>query len=145
MKKIRIVCVGKASKPYYRDGIDEYIKRLKPFYEVTATEIPEMPTVKKECDEILKRAGEGFFLLDIGGEQFSSEEFSGLLQKAHERADEIVFVIGGASGVDERLRSAAAKRISFGKATYPHQLARLILSEQLYRAACILRGVPYHK
>lgn len=145
MKKIKIVCVGKASKPYYRDGCDEYIKRLRPFYDALVVELSEMPTVKKECDEILKRVVKRFFLLDIGGEQLTSEAFSDLLKTTHERADEVVFVIGGASGVDDRVREAAARRISFGRATYPHQLARLILCEQLYRAATILHGIPYHK
>lgn len=145
MKKIKLVCVGKASKAFCRDGCDEYAKRLDRFFDTALVEIPEQPTVKKECDEIEKRAGSGFILLDIGGEQLSSEQFAKLIETEHDRADEITFVIGGASGVDERIRSAAKRRISFGRMTYPHQIARLLLYEQLYRAGTIIKGLPYHK
>ncbi len=145
LKKIKLVCVGKASKAFCRDGIDEYEKRLKPFYDIAVIELSEMPTVKKESDEIIKRAGTRFVLMDVGGEQISSEGFADLIRSEHERADEICFVIGGASGVDERVRQTALRKISFGRVTYPHQLARLLLFEQIYRASTIIRGVPYHK
>ena len=146
MKRLRIVCVGKASKPFCRDGCAEYLKRLKGFYDVTVAEIPEQPTVKKECDEILRRTADGpFFLLDVNGDDMPSEELARLVKSEHERGDELTFVIGGAAGVDERVRQAAKRRISFGRATYPHQIARLLLCEQLYRAATIIKGIPYHK
>lgn len=145
MKRVKIVCVGRLSKPFCRDGCDEYVKRLRSAYDLTVCEIAEQPTVKKECDEILKRAGDVFVLMDVNGDSPDSEEFAQLLKKEHERRDEIVFVIGGASGVDERVRAAASKRISFGRLTYPHQLARLLLCEQLYRAHTIIKNVPYHK
>ena len=146
MKKIKILCVGKASKPFCRDGCDEYIKRLKGFYDVSVVEIPEQPTVKKESDELTKRmAGGECVLLDIGGEPVTSEDFARLLYDIHVRRDEAVFVIGGASGVDDEVRKLCSKRISFGRVTYPHQIARLLLTEQLYRAATILNRIPYHK
>lgn len=145
MKKIKLVCVGKLNKPFCRDGCDEYLKRLKSVYDVTTAEIPEQPTVKKECDEILKRISDCTVLMDVGGEELSSESFAAMLRSYHERRDEITFVIGGASGVDERVRDAADRRISFGRVTYPHQIARLLLCEQLYRASTIIKGMPYHK
>lgn len=145
MKRIKIVCVGKLSNAFCRDGCAEYLKRLKSSYDIALCEIPEQPTNKKECDEILKRAGDVFVLMDINGEQPDSVEFADMLKKEHERRDEIVFVIGGAEGVDERVRSSAKRRISFGRVTYTHQLARLLLYEQLYRASTIIKGVPYHK
>ena len=145
MKKIKLVCVGKLNKPFCRDGCDEYFKRLKSVYDVTVIEIPEQPTIKKECDEILKRISDCTVLMDVGGEQVGSEDFAAMLKSYHERRDEITFVIGGAAGVDERVRAAAARRISFGRVTYPHQIARLLLSEQLYRASTIIKGIPYHK
>ena len=146
MKKLRIVCVGKASKPFCREGCDEYLKRLKGFYDVSVTEIPEQPTMRKECDEILRRLGSSpCFLMDIGGESVSSEGLAKLVSSEHERCDELTFVIGGADGVDERVRESAKRRISFGSVTYPHQIARLLLLEQLYRAATIIKGIPYHK
>ncbi len=146
MKKIRILCVGKASKAFCRDGCAEYLKRLKSFYDVTVTEIPEQPTVRRESEELTRRmAGHECVLLDIGGEMLSSENFSRLLYDAHSRFDEVTFVIGGANGVDGSVRALCRRRVSFGAVTYPHQIARLLLCEQLYRAATILNGLPYHK
>lgn len=146
MKKIRILCVGKASKQFCRDGINEYLKRLKSFYEVSVVEIPEQATVRKECEELMRRMmGHECVLLDIGGEMLSSEGFANLLYDAHTRLDEVTFVIGGASGVDPSVRQMCRRRVSFGAVTYPHQIARLLLAEQLYRAATILYRLPYHK
>ena len=145
MKRIKIVCVGKLSKQFCRDGCAEYLKRLKSFYDVTTVELTEQPTVKKECDEIVKRLSGYVVLMDVGGATVSSEELAELVKTEHERHDEITFVIGGASGVDDRVRAAAQKRISFGRVTYPHQIARMLLCEQLYRAGTIIKGVPYHK
>lgn len=145
MKRIKILCVGKASKPFCRDGCAEYLKRLKSFYDVTVTELSEQPTVKKECDELLKRMAGACALMDIGGEAVDSEGLAEFVKSELERADELTFVIGGASGVDERVRKAARKRISFGAVTYPHQIVRMLLLEQLYRAATIINHIPYHK
>lgn len=145
MKRIKLVCVGKNSKPFCRDGCDEYLKRLKSAYDVTVVEIPEQPTIKKECDEILRRTEGYIALMDVGGDVVDSVGFADMLKREHEKHDEITFVIGGASGVDDRVRAAANKRISFGRVTYPHQIARLLLCEQLYRASTIIKGIPYHK
>ena len=146
MKRIRILCVGKASKPFCRDGCAEYLKRLKGFYDVSVVEIPEQPTVKKECDELVRRmAGVECVLLDVGGQEITSEELAELVHSTHTRRDDITFVIGGASGVDDSVRALCNRRISFGRVTYPHQIARLLLCEQLYRAATILNRIPYHK
>ncbi len=138
--------MGKASKPFCRDGCNEYLKRLKSFYDVSVIEIPEQPTVKKECDELIRRMRESeCVLLDIGGEAVSSEELAKLVASIHTRRDGITFVIGGASGVDDSVRAMCSRRISFGRVTYPHQIARLLLCEQLYRAATIINHIPYHK
>ena len=145
MKRIKIVCVGKLSKSFCRDGCAEYLKRLKSFYDVTTVELAEQPTVKKECDEIAKRLSGYVVLMDVGGATVSSEELADLVRTEHERHDEITFVIGGASGGDDRVRSLAQKRSAFGRVTYPHQIARMLLCEQLYRAGTIIKGVPYHK
>ena len=108
-------------------------------------EIPEQPSFRREGEELLKRMGGTCVLLDIGGELVTSEGLAKLVRSAHERADEVTFIIGGASGTDDAVRAKCARRISFGRVTYPHQIARLLLCEQLYRAATILRGLPYHK
>ncbi len=146
MKKIRILCVGKASKSFCRDGCAEYLKRLGSFYEVTVNEIPEKPTVRQESEELMRRMqGHECVLLDIGGEMQSSEQFARMLYDFHTRCDEVTFVIGGASGVENSVRAMCRRRVSFGMVTYPHQIARLLLCEQLYRAATILNRLPYHK
>ena len=145
MKKIKVLCVGKASKDFCRDGCNEYLKRLKGFYDVTVSEIPEQPTLKKECDELLRRMSGCSVLMDVKGKAVSSEELADMVKTEHERGDELPFVIGGASGVDERVRAAAKHRVSFGAVTYPHQLVRVLLLEQLYRAATIINRIPYHK
>lgn len=146
MKRLRILCVGKASKSYCRDGCAEYLKRLKGFYDVSIAEIPEQPTLHAECDELVRRMnGRYCVLLDIGGDPVTSEELAGIVYNTHLACDELTFVIGGASGVDERVRAMARRRISFGRVTYPHQVARLLLCEQLYRCATILHRIPYHK
>lgn len=137
--------MGKASKSFCRDGCDEYLKRLKSFYDVTVVELSEQPTIKKECDELIKRMTGACVLMDIGGEAVSSEALAGIVKTELEKSDELTFIIGGASGVDERVRERAKKRISFGAVTYPHQLVRVLLLEQLYRAATIINHIPYHK
>lgn len=143
-KEIKIISVGKTTKTFIKDGIAEYKKRLSAFT-VTDTEIGEKPSVEKECDEILKRLGGYTVLLDVGGEILSSEDLSKLLNYALVEKNGITFIIGGASGVDDRVRSAVNKRISFGRITLPHQLCKLVLYEQIYRAYTINSGLPYHK
>ncbi|MCH5162111.1 MAG: 23S rRNA (pseudouridine(1915)-N(3))-methyltransferase RlmH [Clostridiales bacterium] len=145
MKKITVLCVGKLAKPFCRDGCDEYLKRLRSFYDMSIVEIAEQPTVKREGEELSKRMSGESVLLDIGGDELSSEQFADLIKSAHERADKITFIIGGASGVDGAVRDKCARRVSFGRVTYPHQIARLLLVEQIYRAATINNGLPYHK
>ena len=112
---------------------------------MTVSEIPEQPTLKKECDELLRRMSGCSVLMDVKGKAVSSEELADMVKTEHERGDELTFVIGGASGVDERVRAAAKHRVSFGAVTYPHQLVRVLLLEQLYRAATIINRIPYHK
>lgn len=144
MKRIRLLCVGKASKAFCRDGCAEYLKRLRGFYDVSVVEIPEQATNAKECQELVKRmAGRECVLMDVGGEAVSSEGLARIVYDMHSRSDEITFVIGGACGVDGSVRALARRRISFGCVTYPHQIARLLLCEQLYRTATILNGLPY--
>lgn len=145
MKKITVLCVGKASKQFCRDGCDEYLKRLRSFYDVSVVEVSEQPTIRREGEELIKRLNGECVLLDVGGEQLSSEAFAELIKTTHERTDRLTFLIGGASGVDEQVRGICKKRVSFGRVTYPHQIARLLLLEQIYRAATIINGLPYHK
>ena len=148
MKKATILCVGKIKEKYFTDGIAEYAKRLGRFCDFSVVEIPDEAgdtEVKKESDALLAKLRGYVVLLDIGGKELSSPEFAEVIDRAYLTAPEITFVIGGSRGVDDRVRAKADIRVSFGRVTYPHQLMRLILSEQIYRAFNILAGTPYHK
>ena len=149
MRKVNILCVGKIKEQYIRDGIAEYEKRLSRYCRVEIIEVKDLAlpdAVKKESDMILERLGGGYkILMDIGGKQLSSPELASLLERAYLSAPEVTLVIGGSEGVDERVRAACDFKLSFGRVTYPHQLMRMILLEQVYRAFCITEGTPYHK
>jgi 23S rRNA (pseudouridine1915-N3)-methyltransferase len=150
MKKINIVCVGKIKEKYIADGIAEYLKRASRFASVNIIELNDYATnsaecVRKESDEILAAIRGYVIALDIFGAQKSSEEIALTLDKAFVSNPEVTFVIGGSCGYDDRVRAAADLRLSFGRATFPHQLMRLMLSEQIYRALTITAGTPYHK
>lgn len=146
MKKVTLIVVGNLKEKFFADAAAEYIKRLQRFCSLTIKELPERSkddAVNKESQEILNLADK-FWLLDINGEQLSSEEFAKVIDKAFLNGP-LTFVIGGSNGVNDKVRQAAEKRISFGLFTYPHQLMRVMFLEQLYRAFSITSGLPYHK
>ena len=149
MKKIYLTCVGKLKENYFSDAVEEYRKRLSPYCALVINEVSDVAgpaEIEKESDAILAtfKEGETRILLDIGGELITSEAFSGLIDKAFTQGKDLRLIIGGSRGVDERVKKAAV-RVSFGRVTYPHQLMRVILCEQLYRAFSILHNTPYHK
>lgn len=157
--KITIVCAGKLKEKYLRDGIAEYEKRLRPYADLRTIEIIEermkdrpSPTEK---DEVLRREGErlssqipqGAYLivLDVGGEEMSSEKFSARIDRLMLMGEShIAFLIGGPFGLSDELRQRADLRLSFSQFTLPHQLIRLFLMEQIYRSFKISRHEPYH-
>lgn len=153
MIKFNIVCVGRLKEKYWVEAFSEYQKRISRYAETTVTECPEgqyegsaAQLTKFEEDAILKKLKGFVILLDIGGQNLSSEDFAELIAgKSAGGASEFTFVIGGSRGVSERVRERADFRLSFGKATYPHRLARIILAEQLYRAVSINNNLSYHK
>lgn len=151
MKNIAVTCVGKVKEKYFVDAAAEYAKRLTKLCKLTVNECEDVPhadNVRRESDAIEKtfRPGEYRILCDIGGDLVSSEELSRLLEQAFSSGRSTVrFVIGGSNGVDDRIRKSVDKRISFGRVTYPHQLMRVILLEQIYRSLGIAAGLPYHK
>lgn len=151
MKTVRVTCVGKLKEKYFSDAVSEYSKRLNKFCDFAINELPDSSlsdAIKRESDAVIKSInnGEYVILADIGGELINSEQLSEILDKAYLSGKSTVrFIIGGSCGVDDRVRALADKRISFGRVTYPHQLMRVILSEQIYRAFCIAEGMPYHK
>ena len=155
--KITVVAVGKLKERFWTDACAEYTKRLSALANVKMVEIPDRDPAKFGGEDA-GRALEGkgilaaipershVILLDIGGKERSSEEIAGQLDNLMTRgASNITFVIGGSCGVSEDVRARADERLSFGRITLPHNLARVVLLEQVYRAFKIMRGEPYHK
>ena len=157
---ISIVTVGKLKEKYLKQGIEEYLKRLGSYAKVEVIEVPdekapeelsetEMIQVKqKEGERILAKIGLDTYViaLAINGKLKSSEELADTLDKlATYGKSKIAFVIGGSLGVSDEVLKRADEQLSFSKMTFPHQLMRLILVEQIYRAFRINRGEPYHK
>lgn len=154
--KLRILSIGKTNESYLRTGIDEYLKRLKHYISVEWMEKDGIKKSKKLSVEEVKRAekeivlkelkpNERLILLDENGKQFTSEKFSAHLEKmiSHHNSD-ILFVIGGAYGFDLELHQRCNEEIALSKMTFSHQMVRLFLVEQFYRAFTIMRGEPYH-
>ncbi|WJH36194.1 23S rRNA (pseudouridine(1915)-N(3))-methyltransferase RlmH [Paenibacillus sp. CC-CFT747] len=157
---IQIVAVGRLKEKYLTDGIAEYLKRLGPYAKVQITELPDekAPDTMSAAEEEQVRTREGerilaqlkddahVIALAIGGQTWSSEELAGQLERlaTHGRS-RVAFVIGGSHGLSAAVLRRADQQLSFGRVTYPHQLMRLILVEQVYRAFKITRGEPYHK
>ncbi|MEZ7549353.1 23S rRNA (pseudouridine(1915)-N(3))-methyltransferase RlmH [Streptococcus sp. 27098_8_82] len=158
--KIKLVTVGKLKEKYLKDGIAEYMKRLNRFCKVEMIELADEKTpdkasdlenqqiLEKEGNKILAKINEREFViaLAIEGNQFPSEKFSQLMMDTtvHGFSD-ITFVIGGSLGLSPAVKKRANLLMSFGKLTLPHQLMRLVLIEQIYRAFMIQQGSPYHK
>ena len=157
---IRIVAVGKVKERYLRDGITEYAKRLGRYgridiVEARAERAPESLSFR-EMEQVKDREGEGVLklcrpgacrvALAIEGDRLSSEQFAEYIRKSETTGQgRFDFIIGGSLGLSDTVITSADMRLSFSPMTFPHQLMRLILLEQLYRAAKINRGEVYHK
>ncbi len=157
---IDIVCVGKVKERYLRDAIDEYRKRLSRFAKVDVIEVADEKTPEhasdtlnaqikeKEGERILKHLRDGAFVvaLAIEGDQLTSEQLAArIAQWGLPGVSHLQFVIGGSLGLDPRVLRRANMLLSFSKMTFPHQLMRVILLEQIYRAFKINAHEPYHK
>lgn len=154
--KISFWTIGKANDPYVRDGIAEFTKRVSRYFPVEWTIIPvpknagmlsEMDLKKREGETVLQwlKPDDYLVALDEHGKQMSSEGLSEFLQeRASASTKNIVFIIGGAFGLDEQVLKKAKLKWSLSQLTFPHQLVRLILAEQVYRACTILHNEKYH-
>ncbi|QNQ81075.1 23S rRNA (pseudouridine(1915)-N(3))-methyltransferase RlmH [Lactobacillus sp. PV034] len=157
---IKIVCVGKLKEKYFKDGIAEYLKRMDRYAKMKIVQVSdekapeklspaEMEQVKQiEGERILSKIKdkEYVYVTAIKGKERTSEEFAKEIQDlATYGHSDITFVIGGSLGTSDAVNKRADDLISFGKFTMPHQLMRLVLSEQIYRAFMINNGSPYHK
>jgi 23S rRNA (pseudouridine1915-N3)-methyltransferase len=157
---IQILTVGKLKERYLVDGIAEYVKRLGPYAKVQMIEVPdekapenmspaeEQQVRVKEGERLLAKLAADVYVvaLAIDGEMWTSEQLAGSLDKlATYGRSQVAFVIGGSLGLSSEVLRRADMRLSFGRMTLPHQLMRLVLVEQIYRAMRINRGEPYHK
>lgn len=154
--KLHLWSIGKNHEPYVKDGIDEFTQRISNYYPVQWNIIPvpknagmlsEMDLRKKEGELVLQWLQRDDYLvtLDSRGKQLTSEELALFMQsRANESIKNLVFLIGGAYGIDDTILKRANYTWSLGKLTFPHQLVRLILAEQLYRACTIQRNEKYH-
>lgn len=153
---VSIICIGKVKEKYIIEGINEFLKRMQSFAKMKIVELKEDGndtnrniSIEKESEDILKtmeKLGGYNILLDIQGKNFSSKEMSEEIERLTVNGvSSINFIIGGSYGVSENVRKAVDMRLSFSKMTFPHQLMRLILSEQIYRWFSIIKNTKYHK
>lgn len=151
--KINLICVGKIKEPYLRDAVNEYIKRLKPWCMLNVIEINEGNFNKSDIEikEIegkqIKTKIKGHVIATaIDGVQKTSLEFAKEIKKLQiSGKNEISIIIGGSTGLSEEILENADEKISFSKMTFPHQLFRVMMLEQIYRALSILNNSAYHK
>jgi 23S rRNA (pseudouridine1915-N3)-methyltransferase len=154
--KITILAVGKLKEKYWKEAIQEYLRRLSAYAKVELIEVPdrdkEEPTAecvqKREAADLLKRLPDGAYViaLDSGGKQLSSEGFAAhIAELALYGRSHLYFLIGGSTGLVSHVLARADETLSLGPQTWPHNLVRVMLTEQLYRACTINAGHPYHK
>ena len=154
---VTIICVGKIRENYIAQGIDEFKKRLTPYVSLDIVEIPAYQ-IKQQADELKARQVEGEKILSligkddfsvalvVKGRELSSEELSSFFSELSKSGtNKINLIIGGATGLDTSVIEKCNYKLSFSKMTFPHQLMRLILLEQVYRAFKIMNNEPYHK
>jgi len=148
---IKIICVGKIKESFYRDAINEYLKRLSKYTKIEIIELNDLnydkeKTIKEESKSIINKLDNGYsILLDINGESLDSVSFSNKINDLLIDNHNINFIIGGSYGVSEELKRIVNYRLSFSKMTFPHQLFRVVLIEQIYRAFKIINNEEYHK
>ncbi len=150
MINVSVVCVGNIKENYLRDAIAEYAKRLSAYCRFAVVELKSQENKKYEVDtgELLSKLPQKSYkiALCVEGKQLSSEELAAVIEELPGRGySDICFIIGGSDGLDEEVKKACHLRLSFSKMTFPHQLMRVILAEQLYRAFSINHGGKYHK
>lgn len=154
MLDITILAVGKIKEEYFKKACGEYVRRLSPYARISIEEVFHEPfrhngekskVKQKEGERIkkfLEKRGEcEIFLLDEHGKEYTSEQFAGTLEKI---SKPIIFVIGGSLGMSEEVLSLPYKKITLSSFTFPHELVRVVLFEQLYRAITIINGKTYH-
>lgn len=159
MINVTIIAVGKLKESYLRDGCSEYLKRLGSFAKTEIIEISEercgdnpsqseiLKVIEKEGERIIQKIPKGasVITLCIEGKQYSSPDFSKLIENTSMENSRLCFIIGGSFGLSDEVKALSKSKLSFGKMTLPHQLARLVLLEQIYRGFSISNNSKYHK
>jgi 23S rRNA (pseudouridine1915-N3)-methyltransferase len=154
--KVIVAAVGKPRDAALAAAIRQYEERAAHYWPLEIVEVKEEPArgsttpaqvMQREGERIAAKLPKGVLLVlcDPGGDTYDSAKFAAWLQQVRERAQDVAFVIGGAFGIGPELRTGPHRRIGLAPWTLPHELARLVLAEQLYRAGTLLRGEPYHK
>ncbi len=148
--KIKVAWIGKTKEPAIGALTDEYLKRISRYAEVAGVALKDEAAIlslangERQKKRSQKKDKHKLVLLDSRGKQFSSEELAEFLEREQLNATPLLFAIGGSDGFSEEARRNAGFMLSLGKMTLPHELARVILVEQLYRAFTILKNHPYH-
>ena len=153
--RVLVIVVGKPREPGLAAAIEEFETRAARYWPLDVHEVREEPARSASAEQVRDREGERLLAkapagaeviaCDAGGEAMSSEEFAQWLQRKREAARSVALLIGGAFGLSSAVRAKAKSRLSLAAWTLPHELARLVLAEQLYRAGTIIRGEPYNK
>ena len=149
--KIKVVCVGAIKESFFKDAVNEYIKRLQKYCKLEIVELKQSKNdtefAKQDEYEDINSNLEGYVItLAIEGQELSSKDLATKINDiAVKGYSTITFVIGGSFGVDDRIKNKSQMLLSFSKLTFPHQLFRIILLEQIYRAYNIQNNTPYHK
>ena len=149
---IKIITVGKLKEQYFKDAVDEYLKRLSKYSKIELIEVPDenydvIKTLDKEKDSIFKYISDKDYVitLEIEGKELTSVELSKKINDTLISNSDITFVIGGSYGLHDSIKERSNYALSFSKMTFPHQLFRIMLLEQLYRSYKILNNETYHK
>lgn len=159
MLTINIICIGKVKEKFFRDSIDEYSKRLSKYCKLNILELPdekipdktnlniENEIKSKECNNIINHLKKDSYIicLDLKGKEYSSEQLSKNIENISMQSSNITFIIGGSLGLNENILNISNEKICFSKMTFPHQLIRIFLLEQLFRCFKISNGENYHR
>lgn len=145
MIKINLVVVGKIKESFYREAVSEYLKRMSRFAKIEIRELPERNTLKEEGEDIIRALKGYVFVLAIEGKRMSSEKLAENIRGLVDSGKEMTFVVGSSCGLSKEVKEKADCKLSFSDLTFPHQLMRVVLLEQIYRAFMINAGSEYHK
>ena len=150
---IKIICIGKIKEKFFKEAIEEYLKRLSKYTKIELVELQDIANdniniiLEKERDLILNKIKEKDYIitLEIEGEEINSLELSDKIDKSLISNSNITFIIGGSYGLHQDIKNISNYKLSFSKLTFPHQLFRIMLLEQIYRSFKILNNETYHK